>query len=100
MPVQKTGISWLPWLMLVMAIAYFVHHSMASQSGLGAYARNEVRLSVLQEQADALAKERARMAQRVALLNPDEVDPDFADELVRRSLGYSKPGEIIVPLKP
>ena len=35
---------------------------------------------------------------RVALLDPKHVDPDMADELVRKQLGVANPDEVIVPL--
>jgi cell division protein FtsB len=34
------------------------------------------------------------------LLDPRHVDPDLADELVRRNLDLVKPDEVVVPLPP
>jgi len=38
------------------------------------------------------------LAHRAALLDPRRVDPDLADELVRRDLGVARPDELVVPL--
>ena len=41
---------------------------------------------------------RAELRNRVDALNPRRVDPDLADELVRRQLGVIHHDEVIVPL--
>jgi cell division protein FtsB len=38
------------------------------------------------------------LQRRLVLLDPRHVDPDLADELVRRNLDLVKPDEVIVPL--
>lgn len=47
----------------------------------------------------ALEKRKAELERDIALLDPRGVDPDYADELVRRHLGVVRPDEVIVPLK-
>jgi len=42
--------------------------------------------------------QRAELSHRVALLNPRKVDPDYADELVRRETGQVRPDEVIIPI--
>jgi cell division protein FtsB len=48
----------------------------------------------------ARAEEKAALQRQVELLDPAGVDPDLADELVRRNLNVVKPDEVIVPLEP
>lgn len=43
--------------------------------------------------------ERARVANRVKLLDPRHVDPDMADELIRKELNVAHPDEVVVPLR-
>jgi len=43
--------------------------------------------------------ERDRVANRVQLLDPRHVDPDLADEMIRRELNVAHPDEVVVPLK-
>ncbi|MGB3166399.1 MAG: septum formation initiator [Alteraurantiacibacter sp.] len=45
-----------------------------------------------------LGEERDVLANRVHLLDPNHVDPDFADELVRRDLGVAHRDEVLVDL--
>jgi cell division protein FtsB len=43
-----------------------------------------------------LKMERARLEHHAALLDPRHVDPDYADELVRRQTGQVRPDEVII----
>jgi cell division protein FtsB len=45
---------------------------------------------------DKLKDERARLEHHAALLDPRHVDPDYADELVRRQTGQVRPDEVIL----
>lgn len=54
-------------------------------------AKREVELAVLK-------REEAVLRNRVALLNPRNVDPDMAEETIRRELGVAHPDEVIIPL--
>lgn len=54
---------------------------------------HEARIAVLQEQRKVLEN-------RVHLLDPDNVDPDFASELVRGNLNVAHPDEYVVELDP
>jgi cell division protein FtsB len=42
--------------------------------------------------------ERAKLDHRVHLLGP-RVDPDYADELIRRETGQVRPDEYIIPTR-
>lgn len=44
-----------------------------------------------------LEAERGTLAHHAALLDPRHVDPDYADELVRRETGQIRPDEVILP---
>mgnify|MGYP001287482205 CR=1 FL=1 len=43
--------------------------------------------------------ERSRIANRVQLLDPRHVDPDMADEMIRKELNVAHPDEIVVPIR-
>ena len=45
-----------------------------------------------------LDAERVRLAKRSALLHPQGVDVDLADELIRSGLGFVRPDEVIIDL--
>lgn len=52
---------------------------------------HHARIAILQD-------ERAVLENRVALLDPNNADPDLADELVRKNLGVAHQDEVIVEL--
>ena len=82
----------LALLLLMLLMAYAV----LGPNGLlawGQYTRQ------LEERRVELAAERARLAHRVSLLDPRHVDPDMADEMIRKELNVAHPDEVIVPLR-
>ncbi len=80
----------------ILVIANFAGYALLGPNGLfawGDYARLHDQRQIELAQ---LSEERDRLANRVTLLNPDSVDPDFADELVRRNTGQVRKDEHIV----
>jgi cell division protein FtsB len=78
--------------------AYFVYHTLSGQYGLLALPLYQHHKTELIEQADMLAREIKHLDNRLALLDPKGIDPDLAEELVRRELGYVRDDEIIIPI--
>lgn len=78
-------------LLLFMAYAVFGPNGILAW---GDYSRQ------LQQRKVELAlakKQEAAIANRVKLLDPNKVDPDMADELVRKQLGVVHPDEVVLP---
>jgi cell division protein FtsB len=82
----------------LLVVGNFAGYAIAGPNGLlawGGYHRDfkerKVELAKLQEQ-------KANLQHRSKLLDPNKADPDMADELVRRDLGWVRNDEIIVPL--
>ena len=46
-----------------------------------------------------IEEERARLKHHSRLLDPNNADPDMADELVRKDLGLIRPDEVIIPIE-
>ncbi len=67
-------------------------------SGLLAWGDNAAKLDAHEERIAALEEERAVLANRVDLLDPENVDPDLSSELVRRDLGVAHQDEVVVDL--
>ncbi len=82
----------------LLVIANFAGYALLGPNGLfawGDYARlHDQRAIELAE----LNVERAQLNNRVELLDPRGVDPDLADELVRRNTGLIREDEHILPL--
>jgi cell division protein FtsB len=84
----------------VLVIANFAGYALLGPNGLfawGDYARQREQRQIELAQ---LAEERDRLTNRVELLDPRSVDPDFADELVRRNTGEIREDEHIILLDP
>ena len=87
----------LPALGLLI-IANFVGYAVLGDNGIlswGDYRRAKAERAV---QLSQLETERARLAQRARLLDPRNVDPDLADEMIRRDLGLVRPDEVIIEM--
>ncbi len=80
------------------AIGYFAYHAVIGPSGLLAWGGYKRERATLENRVAQLDNERMRLQQRARLLNPRQVDPDLADELVRKNLGVVRPDEIVIPL--
>jgi cell division protein FtsB len=78
-------------------IAYFAGSAIFGANGLLSLAGyRQQRAEHVATLADLNAK-RAQLAHRADLLDPRHVDPDLADELVRKHTGQVRPDEVIVP---
>jgi cell division protein FtsB len=69
--------------------------ALAGPYGFVAWGENLSLLDKREAQIKQLREERADLKNRVALLNPDRVDPDMAGELIRRDLNVVHSDEYI-----
>jgi len=72
--------------------------SLAGPYGVLSWGEN---ISLLEQHERRIAKlqvERVELQNRIVLLDPDQVDPDFAAELVRRNLNVAHPEEYVLEL--
>lgn len=67
-------------------------------SGLLAWSENNRLLAERQKELAKLQAERTELKNRVALLNPNKVDPDIATELLRANLNVVHPDEVVLIL--
>ena len=81
----------------ILIIGYFASAALVGPNGLlalGGYkSQLEVKLAELHK-TEAL---RDQLRHHATLLDPAKVDPDYGDELVRRSTGQVRPDEVIIP---
>lgn len=67
-------------------------------SGLMAWSENNRLLAERQKEVQQLKVEREELKNRVALLDPQHVDPDMAGELLRSNLNVVHPDEMVMLL--
>ena len=82
----------LALLLLLMGLA------IAGPSGLLAWGENAQLLDQRHAQIAVLIEERDELKNRVALLNPDNADPDLVSEQLRRDLNVLHPDEVVFTL--
>jgi cell division protein FtsB len=80
----------------LLVIGNFAGYAIAGPNGLLALGDYRQQLVVRQAELKRIEAQRAELAHRVALLDGRHVDPDMADELVRRDMGLTRPDEVIV----
>jgi len=78
-------------------IAYFAGAAIFGTNGLMSLAGYRQQRAERTQMLAAMEARRDQLAHRVQLLDPHHVDPDLADELVRRHTGQVRPDEVIVP---
>jgi len=78
-------------------IVYFAGSAIFGANGLMSLAGYRQKHDQHQAALAALVARRDQLAHRVQLLDPAHVDPDLADELVRKQTGQVRPDEVIVP---
>ena len=72
--------------------------ALAGPSGILAWSEYNRTLAEQHTQLEQLQAERDVLKNRVALLNPNSVDPDMAGELLRKDLNVVHPDEIVILL--
>ncbi len=87
-----------PALALII-VAFFGGYALFGANGVLSGFEYRQMLDQRQSELALVEKEKAEIANRVALLNPNKANPDLVDEMVRRELGLADPDEVIVPLK-
>lgn len=88
-----------PGALAIFVIVLFVGYAVIGPNGVmawGDYRRQHQAKSV---ELAKLEIERASLANRVQLLDPNGANPDLADELVRKELGVVGADEIVLPVE-
>jgi cell division protein FtsB len=85
--------AWALFVLLVLA-----GFALAGPSGLLAWSENRQLLAQRQNEVKVLAAERDRLKNRVALLNPNAMDPDLAGELLRKDLNVVHEDDVVIQL--
>ena len=88
----------LPAAGLVLVL-FFGGYAILGANGLLAYGDYQRQLAKRERDYQALDERRAVLRNRVALLDPDQANPDMVDEMTRKQLNVIRPDEVVVPLK-
>ncbi len=80
----------------VSALAIMGAMALVGPTGVRAWSESARVLELRQEQLAELKAEKARMANRVELLDPANADPDLVGELLRSNLNVAHPDEVVI----
>ena len=92
------GSAMMPAIAIVLLLA-FIAYAIVGPNGILAWGDYSRQLKQRESELKMLKARKATLENRVRLVDPHRVDPDMADELVRKELGVTHPDEVIVPLK-
>ncbi len=84
-----------PALILCWA-AIFIYNAAAGDSGFGALAVLDREVAAKTDEVDALRARRVALENKADRLSSKSLDPDLAEERIRRILGYARDGDVIV----
>lgn len=79
-----------------LVLAYFSFHMIQGNHGLIALLELQSKVAAAETIRAEISTEHRRLAQQVALLRPDNLDPDMLDERARIMLNYVHPDEIVI----
>ena len=91
----RAGVSNLFGFLAVMAL---LAYAVIGPSGLIALSDHKAALGQRKSELAELNEQHDRLANRVQLLDPNNIDPDLGGELIRKELGVAAPDEIVIPL--
>ncbi|WP_321391108.1 septum formation initiator family protein [Emcibacter sp.] len=77
-------------------LSYFGFHALHGKNGLPAHVELQKDIDTLQAEYEEIHSVRTELETHLDLLDSDNVDPDYLDEMSRRYLGYSHEDEIII----
>jgi cell division protein FtsB len=80
----------------LLIVANFLGYAVMGSNGLLSWANYRHLKAGKQVELDRLGAERTRLAHHVKLLDPLSVDPDLADEMIRRDFGLIRPDEVVI----
>ncbi|HEX2794117.1 MAG TPA: septum formation initiator [Croceicoccus sp.] len=80
----------------ITALAVLGAMALVGPTGVRAWSESARVLEHRQEQLTELKAEKARIANRVELLDPGNADPDLVGELLRGNLNVAHPDEVVI----
>ena len=79
-------------------VAYFSYHMVQGNHGLIAYMNLQAKVEQAEARYAEVHAERTGLERQVALLRPDNLDPDMLEERARTMLDFVHPDEIVILL--
>jgi cell division protein FtsB len=81
---------------LACIVGYFIYHSVEGERGWVAQVNLQNEVDAARQRLVRLQHERQGLEHRVQLMRPGSMDPDLLEEESRKTLDFTKPGEIVI----
>lgn len=81
---------------LGLGIVYLAAHTVGGPTGLASYLQLQAKERQLEQDLSELTAQRAALQERVARLDPQDLDTDFLDERARALTGLADPRELLL----
>ncbi len=95
---KAMAMAWGPSLAVLLVLA-MIGYAIFGPTGLYAWGDYTQSLEVKRVELARLKAHEAVLKNRVTLLDPEHVDPDLADEFVRKDLNVVGADEVVIPMK-
>jgi cell division protein FtsB len=79
-------------------VIYFSYHMVQGNHGLIAYMSLQAKVGQAEARYAQVHAERVALERRVALLRPDNLDPDMLEEQARTVLDFVHPDDVVILL--
>ncbi|WP_299371957.1 septum formation initiator family protein [uncultured Kiloniella sp.] len=86
----------IPQVLGASLVAYFAYHTIEGDRGVWAWIHLTQNLQAKQIEMVGVQGDRQELESRVALLRPDNLDPDLLEERARDVLNYGRENEYLV----
>ncbi|MBO6781852.1 MAG: septum formation initiator family protein [Alphaproteobacteria bacterium] len=77
-------------------LAYFSYHMVQGEQGVLSLLQLKTKVAQAEALHAGLRAERRELETRVALLRPDNLDPDMVEERARVMLNFAHPDEVVI----
>lgn len=95
-PFARPLLDLLPPIIGLALVAYFGFHAAYGERGLVSLRELQRETAAKSGELDALQDTEARLRRRVELISGPEIDGDILEEEARRTLGWSRPDEVVI----
>ncbi|MEH6632094.1 MAG: septum formation initiator family protein [Halopseudomonas aestusnigri] len=86
----------IPQVLGASIVAYFAYHTIEGERGVWAWIHLKQDLTEKQIELQVTQQEKSSLESRVALLRPDNLDPDMLEERAREVLNYGRENEYVI----
>ena len=94
--IHKRSRAVIPQVLGASLVAYFAYHTIEGERGIWAWVHLKQDLAERQVEMQVTQAEREVLQSRVALLRPDNLDPDLLEERAREVLNYGRENDYVI----